>query len=467
MQCVRGVVLISGHHHRIVNPRLHVVGAPRHQQVGIAEASLHAVGRLLFRHSLQLERYFVGIVLPERRVGNVLSLGRHFKRNACHVNPVVPHLRAQHAVVDGRTILRMAPFAHALRRNLQGGHLGPWVQIPLLEDIADAGVQLLGDGYWVALCRLAVGGLVKSQLPGCVRASTGRLLVAVFLLRQLADVVLQSHLRVGRLIAVLLQDGCRQMELLHLAVGSLVVHVFSVADVQPEDDFQRLAEVLLYLVDVLAGLPAIGVRQVGRVDGGVVPFYGESRTYDAHAVKRMGHDAEQSLYQCARRRSRTVREVAVALAPCRVQIAYLSEVGRTAAQVHLVQHRCLQQLEALARTTGLEVGQRHVQVFGRCHVVDAPGVGHPVARAHHRELLVAEGLRQRRRLPVVFFRNSVAQRHVRNHRVHVVGSLEGLLLRTGAAVDGRVDAPQRRVFMHPFQSHQVLVFRPVVLPLYP
>ena len=76
-------------------------------------------------------------------------------------------------------------------------------------------------------------------------------------LRQLADVVFQSHLCVSRLVAVRLQDGCRQAELLHLTVGAHMIHVFPVADVQPEDDFQRLAEVLLNLVDILTGLPSV------------------------------------------------------------------------------------------------------------------------------------------------------------------------------------------------------------------
>lgn len=59
---IRGMILIGNYHHGIVNTRLHMVGTTGQEQIGITILPF------------QLEIDFLWVVVPQRCVGNVLTL---------------------------------------------------------------------------------------------------------------------------------------------------------------------------------------------------------------------------------------------------------------------------------------------------------------------------------------------------------------------------------------------------------
>ena len=142
---------------------------------------------------------------------------------------------------------------------------------------------------------------------------------------------------------------------------------------------QRLTEVLGDFNTHLAILSRVLVRQVGRFYAGTIPLCGEPRTDDALAIERLRDDAKQALQQRTTADADTITKVAITLSTGRIVMTNLTEVGRTLSVVHLIHDVGFHQLVALVGTSGLKVSQRRVHHFGSCHIIDAPGIGHPVA----------------------------------------------------------------------------------------
>ena len=247
---------------------LHVVGRASHQQPCLRGLSAEGNGDA------------VGIIVEQRGVDDVPALARGAEGDASHRELSILDHRAEHAVVDVGLVVRMAPLANALQRNLQRGIGRTGRTILLVEDVGHVGIEELVDAL----------GLVH--------------------VLHLNDLV---------------QCLC-----------TLDVAILSLAHVQPQHHLQGLAE---SLVDDEAQRTVLArelIVDIGRVDAATVPVLRESRAQDALPVERLRNDAKEALQQRSGRDAYAVAKVAIALATRSIVVAHLSEVGRRLSVVHLV-----------------------------------------------------------------------------------------------------------------------------------
>ena len=195
------------------------------------------------------------------------------------------------------------------------------------------------------------------------------------------------------------------------------------------------------IVNITAVLPPERIFQIRGLHMDRIPVRGEAGTDDTRAVQCLGNNTEESLNQRPAADADTVAEVTIALPSGRIVVADLSEVGRTLAVVHLIHDVRFHQPITLLRTTCLEIGQRGVHHLSRRHIVDAPRIRHPVGSGDSIETCLLDG-------------------DVRDVTVDVLRGLISLFGRTGATVDGCIDAPYGRMVMGTFQSHSILILSP-------
>ena len=122
----------------------------------------------------------------------------------------------------------------------------------------------------------------------------------------------------------------------------------------------------------------------------------------------------------------------------------LSKVGRRLSVEHIIHHAGHQQVVALYIISGLKTGQRHMHRLCRSHIIDTPGIRHPVGRGNG-------------------FVVGILHSDMRDMRSHPVHSLISLSWRTGPAVNRRIDAPNGRRLMLALQSHTVFILCPDTL----
>ena len=247
---------------------LHVVGRASHQQPCLRGLSAEGNGDA------------VRIIVEQRGVDDVPALARGAEGDASHGELSILDHRAEHAVVDVGLIVRMAPLANALQRNLQRGIGRTGRTILLVEDVGHVGIEELVD---------ALG-----------------------------------------LVHVLHLDDLVQ------CLAALDVAILPLAHVQPQHHLQGLAE---SLVDDEAQRTVLArelIVDIGRVDAATVPVLRESRAQDALSVECLWNDAKEALQQRSGRDAYAVAKVAIALATRSIVVAHLSEVGRRLSVVHLV-----------------------------------------------------------------------------------------------------------------------------------
>ena len=100
------------------------------------------------------------------------------------------------------------------------------------------------------------------------------------------------------------------------------------AKVLAEDYLEGLTEVLGNLIAASSVLAPVLIFYIGSLDTDTIPLCRKTRTDDALAVKRLGNDTKESLYQCAATDTDTIAEVTITLTTGCVVLADLSKVGR-------------------------------------------------------------------------------------------------------------------------------------------
>ena len=128
---ILGAVLVGRRQPPVFNPALHVVGASRHQQIGIA--GLPAEG----------DRNLVGVVVPERRVDDVPTLGRGLETAPQPgIEYIILQLRTESVVLYLMILMGDASFAHSLLGQFQGGYSRARCKILVAIDVVHVGVEI-------------------------------------------------------------------------------------------------------------------------------------------------------------------------------------------------------------------------------------------------------------------------------------------------------------------------------------
>ena len=129
-QCVRSIVSVGNDDQPVVDATLHVVGASRHQQIGLRGITLEG------------DDHRVGIIVPQRGIDDVAANGRRVEWDAGQAHLVFDDERTEYAVVDISCLLWVTPLTDTLHRNLQRRGLRTGRQVFVLEDIIDTRIEI-------------------------------------------------------------------------------------------------------------------------------------------------------------------------------------------------------------------------------------------------------------------------------------------------------------------------------------
>ena len=232
------------------------------------------------------------------------------------------------------------------------------------------------------------------------------------------------------------------------SAAALDLAIGATAGVLAYYDLERCCEVLRNLQTSHTVFAGVLIVEIRGFNSHMLPLRRKSRTDDALAVEGLGDDAEEALDERATADADAIAKVAIALATGGIVMADLAEVGGALAVVHLVEDVGLEEAVACLGTTCLEISQGGVHDLGSRHIVDAPGIGHPIAGG--------DGVIAR-----------LLDRDMGDVAVDVLRGAISLLGGAGATVDGGVDAPHGGMWVQATMAHGFLIFCPYALFRHP
>ena len=246
----------------------------------------------------------------------------------------------------------MAPVAHALKGNLQRGVWRTRRTVFMTEDVRHTVVQYAVNVLFVEL-------LDESRLISAVLLRLSQLIAFIGYLR-----ILDGHFDTNDLMLIAVAHN---------------IAIFSHAKVLTDDNLLGLGKVLSHLVNRLVALTLVLIIYIRCADGCRIPRLREAGTDDTTPLESVRQNAEKPLNKRACRYTDAVAKVAIALTTGSIILADLSEIGRTLPVVHLVHHIGHHQLVALLRASCFEISQRRMHHLSSSHIINAPGIGLPVA----------------------------------------------------------------------------------------